>query len=620
MSRAQLSEWNRTELDYPRGLTIDAAFEQQVAHSPERVAIISGSSRLTYSELNDRAELLSRRLIGLGVHPETLVGLALRRTEWLVIAMLAILKAGAAYVPLDPGFPSERLALMIEDSGMSVLLSTDDVDPNLCADSRGCITIDVREAVDVGEAEPETRAKSSPHDLAYVMYTSGSTGKPKGVMVEHRNVINFFAGMDHVIGRDAGVWLAVTSVSFDISILELLWTLTRGFTVVLHTGTDFTSVADEVERHRVTHIQMTPSLARMLMMDQRAFKALGSLQSVLLGGEAVPASVVRQLRRVFHGTIHNMYGPTETTIWSTSCALGEVEDTVSIGTPIANTQIYILDADLQAVPIGEPGELFIAGDGVARGYWNRPELTAERFIAQPWAPDKRMYRTGDLARFQSDGNIEFLGRADYQIKLRGHRIEPGEIENALEKHPGVRQAVVVMRQDRDGDARLVAYVVALNSQSATSADLKVALGKSLPDYMIPSLFVFVSEMPLTSNGKVDRKVLVNLPLAGVNENPTGSDKNSRPSDELEAIVAAAWAKALGVSTIEANDNFFDMGAHSLTVAEVHSRLQNELHCNIQLLDLYQYTTIRALAARLAGTSATNGLSDRAQRRRMARTM
>ena len=314
----------------------------------------------------------------------------------------------------------------------------------------------------------ETNAAS--HNLAYVIYTSGSTGKPKGVMVENRNVVNFFTGMDRAIGCAPGVWLAVTSVSFDISVLELLWTLTRGFKVVVHGDEGTATIADEITRHGVTHLQMTPSLARMLTLDARAFAALGSLKQMLLGGEAVPASLIHHLRQVFSGEIHNMYGPTETTIWSTTYRVEEPGSTVSIGRPIANTQIYLLDAELQPVPAGEIGELFIGGDGVARGYWNRPDLTAERFLTIPSLSPHRIYRTGDLARFLPDGNIEFLGRADYQVKLRGHRIEPGEIEAILEQCSGVRQAVVVVREDREGDKRLVAYLVA-EATGAEAADV-----------------------------------------------------------------------------------------------------------------------------------------------------
>jgi len=454
-----------------------------------------------------------------------------------------------------------------------------------------------------------------------VIYTSGSTGKPKGVMVENRNVVNFFTGMDCAIGCEAGVWLAVTSVSFDISVLELLWTLTRGFTVVVHGDEGSATIADEITRYRVTHLQMTPSLARMLTLDPRAYAALGSLKQMLLGGEAVPAALIHHLRQVFKGEIHNMYGPTETTIWSTTCRVEDVGATVSIGKPIANTQIYMLDSDLNPVPIGEIGELFIGGDGVARGYWRRPELTAERFVVISALGPDRMYRTGDLARFLPDGNIDFLGRADYQIKLRGHRIEPGEIEALLEKSPGVRQAVVVLREDREGDKRLVAYLVAETADVASGARLRAVLDAKLPDYMVPSAFVFLDELPLTGNGKIDRKALLKLPPP--NFASAAATHTAEPSSEMERIVARAWQQALGIPAVGLTDNFFDLGAHSLTVAEAHAKLQEALGREIALLDLFQFTTVSALAAHLdkqsgGAQAAASQLSERAARRRMAR--
>jgi acyl-coenzyme A synthetase/AMP-(fatty) acid ligase/acyl carrier protein len=336
----------------------------------------------------------------------------------------------------------------------------------------------------------------------------------------------------------------------------------------------------------------------------------------LLGGEAVPAALIHHLRRVFKGEIHNMYGPTETTIWSTTCHVEEPGSFVSIGRPIANTQVYLLDTELQPVPMGEVGEMFLGGDGVARGYWNRPELTAERFVTLPDVAPQRIYRTGDLARFLPDGNIEFLGRADFQVKLRGHRIEPGEIEAVLEQCPGVRQAVLVVREDREGDKRLVAYLVA-ESEGTEAADvLRATLASKLPDYMVPAHFVFLPALPLTHNGKIDRKALLNLPSPSLAA--TDSNGHGEPANEMEGIVARVWQEALGVGNVGMNDHFFDLGAHSLTVAEVQVRLQEVLGREVVLVDLFQFTTVRTLAAHLAGTHVRGQLSDRAQRRKMAR--
>jgi len=625
MLPARLLEWNRTEADYPRSSTIADLFATQAARTPDAVAVISQDRTLTYRQLDESTNRLARRLQRLGVKPDTLVGVAMGRSESLVIGLLGILKAGGAYVPLDPTHPQDRLSLVIEDSKMPVLLTTAASRAHLPPAAEDLTILNADDA-DLGRGSAEAVVSSAtPAHIAYVIYTSGSTGKPKGVMVENRNVVNFFTGMDRAIGCGSGVWLAVTSASFDISVLELLWTLTRGFTVVVHGDEGSATIADEITRYRVTHLQMTPSLARMLTLDPRAYAALSSLKQLLLGGEAVPAALIHHLRQVFKGEIHNMYGPTETTIWSTTCRVEDVDTSVSIGKPIANTQIYMLDSDLHSVPVGEIGELFIGGDGVARGYWRRPELTAERFVVIPGLGSDRIYRTGDLARFRHDGSIEFLGRADDQIKLRGHRIEPGEIEALLEKCPCVRQAVVVLREDREGDKRLVAYLVADATDSVAAlraaGDLRAAAGAKLPETMVPSAFVFLDELPLTGNGKIDRKALLKLPPPNLAS--AAASHTAEPASEMERVVARAWQQALGIPAVGLNDNFFDLGAHSLTVAEAHAKLQEALGREIALLDLFQFTTVSALAAHLDAQSgqaqaAASQISERAARRRMAR--
>ena len=625
MLPAQLLEWNRTEADYPRSSTIAELFAAQAARTPDAVAVIAQGRTLTYRELDESANRLARRLQNLGVKPDTLVGVAMGRSETLVVSLLGILKAGGAYVPLDPTYPPDRLSLVIEDSQMPVLLTTAASRAHLPPAAAGLTILDAEDTDLERESAKAVVSQATPTNFAYVIYTSGSTGKPKGVMVENRNVVNFFTGMDRAIGCAPGVWLAITSVSFDISVLELLWTLTRGCTVVVHGDEGSATIADEITRYRVTHLQMTPSLARMLTLDPRAYSALGSLKQMLLGGEAVPAALIHHLRQVFKGEIHNMYGPTETTIWSTTCRVEDRDTSVSIGRPIANTQIYILDPDFNPVPVGEIGELFISGDGLARGYWRRPELTAERFMTIPGLGPDRIYRTGDLARFLPDGNIHFLGRADYQIKLRGHRIEPGEIESVLEKFPGVRQAAVVLREDREGDKRLVAYLVAETAGSAAAlraaGDLRAAAGAKLPDFMVPSAFVFLNELPLTGNGKIDRKALLTLPPPNLAFAAASHD--AEPSSETERVVARAWQLALGIPSVGLNDNFFDLGAHSLTVSEAHAKLEEVLGREIALLDLFQFTTVSALAAHLDAESggaqaAASQLSERAARRRLAR--
>ncbi len=596
--------------------TIAELFARQVSRTPNGVALIAGDCQMTYLELDALSSRVATQLVHLGAAPEALIGVAMERTPSLIVSLLAILKSGAAYVPLDPGYPKDRLSWIMQDSAMPLLLTSISTRESLPPEAAHCQLLDVESLLEAegGAAEGMPAAKDS--NLAYVIYTSGSTGKPKGVMVENRNVMNFFNGMDKVIGVEPAMWLAVTSVSFDISVLELFWTLTRGFTIVLHAAEDPAAIADEIARWHVTHLQMTPSLARMLTFDERAFAALGSLEKIFLGGEPVPAALVRHLREVFRGEIYNMYGPTETTVWSTAGLIEDAGADISIGRPIVGTQVFILDSDFKPVANGDAGELFIGGEGVARGYWHRPDLTAERFLVLPSLSSERLYRTGDLARVRPDGAIDFLGRADDQIKLRGHRIEPGEIEAALEECPGIHRAVVILREDREGDQRLVAYLLADASRSESGSELRGILASKLPDYMVPASFVSLSSLPLTDNGKIDRKALKKLP-------PPGSGREqAKPESQpaataMEKTIARLWQEALGIASVGLHDNFFDLGAHSLTVAEVHGRLQEELGREIDIVDLFQFSTVSMLAAHVAGVQARQSASDRAQRRRTA---
>jgi amino acid adenylation domain-containing protein len=592
------------------------AFEKQAALTPDAVAVISAERRLTYRELDQRSNQLARHLQALGVGPDVLAGVAVERSLEMIVALLAILKAGGAYVPIDPGFPPQRIALMIEDLEAGVILAS--------RKTRSCLP-DARQIVILDEEQQEfsknpidpvsTTATGS--NLAYVIYTSGSTGKPKGVMIEHRNVLNFYSGMDGVIGTDPGVWLAVTSISFDISVLELLWTLARGFTVVVHGDEGTQAIPEEIRNHHVTHLQCTPSLARMICVAPDGLASLGRLKNLLLGGEALPLSLVQQLRQVFRGDLYNMYGPTETTIWSTTSKMGESPESISIGKPIKNTQVYVLDSELRPVNAGETGDLFIGGEGVVRGYWRRPELTLDRFLQDPFLPGSRVYRTGDVARFLPDGSLEFLGRADFQVKLRGFRIEIGEIEATLECQPEVSQAVVValdFRSKGDSeDKRLVAYVVPRAGANLKIENLRRVLGASLPDYMVPSNFVVLESLPLTANGKIDRN---SLPKPRVEDEL--AIKSELPRNALEQAIADAWKDALGVSQVGLDRNFFDLGAHSLMVAEVHMQLQQSLAREISLVDLFQFPTVSALAAHLSGQERSVTITNRGEKRLAAR--
>ncbi|WP_164021911.1 non-ribosomal peptide synthetase, partial [Pyxidicoccus trucidator] len=447
-----LVEWNDTAAEFPADTCIHHAFEQQVARTPDAPALGFEDSWLSYRELDARSNQLAHHLRSLGVGPEVRVGLAAERSLELVVGLFAILKAGGAYVPLDPSYPRERLEGMLEDARPAVLLAQ----PALLArlpEAPGASVVHLAlndESLRGLPTHPPTSLSTS-DTLAYVLFTSGSTGRPKGVQVPHRTVSNFFSGMDSFVLRpEHRVWLAVTRLSFDISVLELLWTLARGFRVVLQPETLSPSwLPQAVRLHSVTHLQCTPSLARALLLDSDSADALRSLQQMLVGGEALSAELARELRlRV--PSVLNMYGPTETTVWSSCFPVpAHPSALIPLGRPISNTSLYVLDSHLLPLPLGVAGELFIGGAGVVRGYLSRPELTAERFLPDPFSssPGARLYRTGDKARRLADGSLEFLGRLDFQVKVRGFRIELGEIETTLELHPLVRQAVVVARED-----------------------------------------------------------------------------------------------------------------------------------------------------------------------------
>ena len=972
-----LAEWNATRRDYPRERCLHDLFAEQAARTPDATALAYNDETLTYAELDARAGALAHRLRELGVGPDVLVGVCLERSLDLMVALLAIHQAGGAYVPLDPTYPKERIAFMIQDSEAPVIVTQLRLLPGLPPHRAAVVCVDA--PLPANGTGPLPRAATEPSHLAYVLYTSGSTGNPKGVMVTHRNVVNFFAGMDDALGfrpGDApGVWLAVTSISFDISVLELFWTLTRGFKVVvladdarlpgastnrraapaarrtldfslfyfasedgggsdryrlllegarfadahgfkavwtperhfhsfgglypnpavvgaalaaitervqiragsvvsplhhpariaeewsvvdnlsrgrvgvsfangwhdrdfalnpanfadrrdimrrqidtvrrlwrgeavefpggrgpavpikvfprpvqaelpvwvtaagnpdtfrlagesgagvlthllgqdldelaakirvyrearraaghdagnvaiaLHTfvgedlaavkekvraplcryladsadllkglsqalypGADFRalqpeeveaivefsfnryfevcgllgtpetcrqvlrklaaigvdevaclvdfgvaaddalaslrlldqvraefqrgepapapatrasrSLLEQMERHGVTHLQCTPSFARLLAGSPETLAALRSLHRLMVGGEALPVGLATQLRSALPGVILNMYGPTETTIWSTTSRVtGDDNPTgaVDLGRPIANTQVYVLDPHRQPVPVGVPGELWIAGDGVARGYWRRPDLTQEKFAADPFLAGNRMYRTGDLVRWRADGVLDFLGRIDHQVKLRGHRIELGEIEAALMQHSAVRQAVVVLRTDAGDEAQLVAYLVPAGDEEPAASALRDFLRQKLPEHMLPAIFVTLAQLPLTPNGKVDRKV---LPA------PEGTRARARgefvaPQGSIEQAIAGIWKDILRADAVGVDDNFFDSGGHSLQVVQVQNRLREAVGVDVPVLKLFQYPTIRTLAAFLAEQS------------------
>jgi len=992
--------WNRTELDYPRDQSLHSAFEAQAARTPHAVAVADAAGEISYAELDQRAAQVAASLLAAGVERETLVGVHVPRSIDLVVAALGVLKAGAAYVPLDPAFPADRIDFMISDSEMPLILSHSAIAQELPSTAAKVLVVDELPAA---APSASTAATVSPDQLAYVIYTSGSTGRPKGVMIEHRNVVNFFAGMDERVPQDENgekVWLAVTSLSFDISVLELFWTLTRGFKVViydealargkslnngprmtrpldmglfmwgnddapgaakyrlllegakyfddngyaavwtperhfhafggpypnpavtgaavaaitrnvkiragscvvplhhpvriaeewavvdnlsdgrveiaaasgwnpndfvlkpenhadnknvmykqleqvralwrgekiaftgplgndvevqslprpvqtelpcwittagnpetwrqagelglnvlthllgqsvnevaekiriyrkarsdagfdpaggrvalmLHTfvGEDNESVkelvrepmksylsssmklamdyawnfpafqrpggadskpedvnlkalsdeetdtildfaferyfetsglfgdkqtcvemlarcseagvdeiaclldfgvdtdlvmdslprltavrdranamlleeatpdtpysfASQVLKHGVTHMQCTPSSARMFMAEDQSRAALARIPHLLLGGEALPLALASELKSLRHGSLTNMYGPTETTIWSLTQPLDELESGIAIGRPIANTQVYVLNKYRHPVPVGVPGELFIAGDGVARGYLKRPDLTNERFVADPFRDGATMYATGDLACYRPDGVLDFLGRNDFQVKVRGYRIELGEIEHRLESLDSVKEAAAVVRADSDADQRLVAYAVASKSDF-DEAQLREALKSLLPDYMVPNEIIQLPEMPRTANGKLDRKALLSF-------KPNLSKRNvedAAPLNDTEKLVTELWKQTLKLEEVGRNENFFDLGGHSLLVVQLHGQIKQALERPVSLTDLYQYPTVSSFAAFLVEGGSSQGVkkaSSRGERRRAMR--
>jgi natural product biosynthesis luciferase-like monooxygenase protein len=994
-------EWNGAEAAPPADACVHHLIEAQAARSPERVALIGGARSIRYAELDRRANHIAARLAALGVGPDTLVGLCLPRGVELVIALLAIHKAGGAYVPLDPAYPAERIAYMLADSKAAVLLTDRELGARLGAAVAHVLAIE-----DLAEPPPSTPRHDGgarPEHLAYVIYTSGSTGRPKGVMVEHRNVVNFFAGMDQHLGRDGpGTWLAVTSLSFDISVLELVWTLARGYTVVvaseddrlaasagpttatgpgrpidfslfyfsadeaelgrdkyrlllegakfgdrhgfkavwtperhfhafgglypnpavagaaiaavtehigiragsvvlplhhparvaeewsvvdnlsngrvgisfasgwqpndfvlnrenfadnknvmlrnietvrrlwrgeavpfdgplgkpvetrtlprpvqaelpywvtsagnpqtfidagriganvlthllgqsveelaekiaayrkayqeaghpgqgyvslmLHSfvGSDLdqvratvkrplieylktslnlvkqyawtfpafkrregmdaaqgsvdlqslaseemdalleysferyfegsglfgtpescvamidrikavgvddvaclidfgvasqtvldhlpqlaklrelsqpavaassaeggTSLAELMQRHQVTHLQCTPSMARMLAQDEVARPGLAALKRMMVGGEAFPPTLARELAGLVSGSMMNMYGPTETTVWSAVHGVGRDEaGVIPLGRPLANQQIYILDSRRQPLPPGVPGELAIGGAGVVRGYFERPELTAERFVPDTIAGRGRLYLSGDLARWREDGVLEFLGRLDHQVKLRGYRIELGEIESALAEQPGVAQAVVLAREDTPGDARLVAYLLPTAGAKLDGPALRDKLRDSLPEFMLPAHFVSLAQFPETPNGKIDRKALP-APDSSVVAAPAAA--YAAPESELESQIAAVWRDVLKLPQVGTRDNFFDLGGHSLLAVQAHRRLRDALQRELSITDIFRFPTVHSLASYLSGAveAGVQQGAERAQGRRAA---
>ena len=590
-----LSEWNATAVPAPVGC-LHELISSQAAAAPDRIAVEAGDEILTYGELDERANQLAHHLQRLGSGTGDLVGVSVTRNSNLLVAVLGILKAGAGYVPLDPTYPSERLAFMVRDSDASVVVTEQEllsVVPDtgakpICLD-RDWPEIETLSAT----ALPSGVGRDS---VAVVIYTSGSTGTPKGVETPHGALVNLLASVqrDLEFGQD-DVFLATTTLSFDIAAAELYVPLLSGGRVAVApagTAADPSAVAELLDRHRATFMQATPSGWKLLIDGGWAGRA--GLTALTAGEPLTVELADGLLGRV--DALWNYYGPSETTVYSTRKRIRR-DEAVTIGRPVANTQIYILDERNRVTPIGIPGELYIGGDGLARGYLGRPELTAERFVQNPFgaARGARIYRTGDLARYRPDGEIEYLGRLDDQVKVRGYRIELGEIESSLIRRDDILKAVVVAREDTSGDRRLVAYIVPSGPAAPAPTELKTFLRATLPEFMVPSAFVALGALPLGPSGKVDRRA---LPAPGRSE--TTDEGLVLPRNEVEAALAGIWQDLLELETdIGVHDDFFELGGHSLLAVRLMALIHEGFGVKLPLTTLFDSATIEALATRVA---------------------
>jgi amino acid adenylation domain-containing protein len=597
--------WNATDGVFPDGRSVHQLIEAQVERTPDRVAIEFQGERLSYRQLDRRANRLAHHLIALGVGPDVLVGLCVERSIAMVVGVLGILKAGGAYLPLDPAFPQERLAFVLGDSRAPVLVTQGRLHDVLPAHQAVVVDLDSDQWL-LARLDAENPAvELAPENLANTLYTSGSTGKPKGVQIPHRALVNFLDSMACEPGLDPDdVLAAVTTLSFDIAGLELFLPLMVGARIVVvgrAVAAHGARLLETLAATRTTVMQATPTTWRLLL--EAGWPVEQRLKTILCGGEPLTRKLADQLLARCDA-LWNLYGPTETTIWSTAQRITPGEGPISIGRPIAQTQVHVVDPQVRPVPIGETGELLIGGLGLARGYLNRPELTAERFIPDPFdtTPGARLYRTGDLARFLPDGTLECLGRADNQVKIRGFRIEPGEIEAALSLHPAVGAAAVVTRPDAQGEPRLGAYLVLNQTPPPTVPDLLGFLKGRLPEYMMPSFFVPLDALPMTPNGKVDRNA---LPAPGP-ERPELAQTFVAAAGEDEARLCALWEDVLGIHPIGVEDDFFSLGGDSLLSMVMLLRVEKEFGTKLETAVLLRGATIRQLAGALRGATGEIG--------------
>ena len=597
-----LLDWNNTATAYPRQQCIHELFEEQVRRTPDAVAVVFNDRQLTYDELNKKANRLAQHLKKLDVKPEEIVGLALDRSVEMIVGLLAILKVGGVYLPLDPSYPRERLGFMIDETETRIVLTQKHLHFQLPPTEVRVIAQDGEFGDLKFDDEENPVSSTTPENLAYVIYTSGSTGKPKGVSVTHRNVVRLVKETNYARFSSDEVFLQFAPVTFDAATFEIWGALLNGAKLVVPAPgiESLTNLGDTIQQHKVTTLWLTAGLFHQ-MVDSELDKLQG-VRQLLAGGDVLSVEHVETAARKLLGCqVINGYGPTENTTFTCceSVTASSVGHSVPIGKPIANTEVYVLSSDMQLVPVGVAGELYIGGDGLARGYLEAGEATAEKFVPNPFArkPGERIYRTGDQVRYRSDGSIEFLGRLDQQVKIRGYRIELGEIELALSQHAAVRDCVVTIQTSKLGEKRLAAFVVPAAGQTSRVEELKKFLNEKLPEYMVPSFIGSVDQLPLTENGKIDRDALPNIDELSSKDNVFVA-----PQTEIERKLAAAWMKVLGLDQVGVHDNFFDLGGYSLLAVKLVNEIEKDLGQKIPLMTLFQTATIAGLAGMLSNES------------------
>ncbi|MEO7328036.1 MAG: amino acid adenylation domain-containing protein, partial [Minicystis sp.] len=583
---ALLAGWNATETDVPRDALLHELVEAQVDRTPEAIALVDGSERISYREMERRANQLAHALRRRGVGPDVLVGVCVTRSAPMVIALLAILKAGGAYVPLDPAYPTQRLAQILEDSGARVVLSEESVKSALPPHGSDLLLLDRDAPSFAKESDARPPRITGPKDLAYVLFTSGSTGRPKGVAIEHHSPVCLIHWAKEVYSPadTAGVLLA-TSICFDLSVFELFLPLASGGKLII--AENALALPELPAATEVTLVNTVPTAIAELM---RTGGVPASVRVVCLAGEALSAALVALVyEQATIERVYNLYGPTEDTTYSTYTMVPRGMP-VTVGRPIANGRAYVLDTRRRLSPIGVPGEIYLGGEGLARGYLGRPDLTAERFVDDPFHPGERLYRTSDLGRIRADGEIEYLGRIDYQVKVRGFRIELGEIEAVLRQHAGVKDVVVLAREDIPGSKRLVAYLTAEGDARPEDASLRAFVGSKLPDFMVPAVFVVLEKLPLTTNGKIDRKA---LPAPGAL--PEEERARVAPRNADEEALAKIWTSVLRIKELGVHDNFFAVGGDSILSIQIVSRAQ-KAGLKITPQQIFRHPTVAGLAA------------------------